>query len=83
MTFGDPLIIKEILVSRVPNIVKAGVVLIVGAVLSGCAIRPLGWGWGDHDGRGRGERHQVDSDRDHGRSPGYDNSRDDGRRRGW
>ncbi len=77
------MIIKEILVSLVRSIVKASVALIVGVALSGCVVRPLGWGWGDRDGHRRGERHQVDSDRDRGRSPGYDNSRDDTRRRGW
>ena len=57
---------------------KVGVALLVGAALSGCVVRPL-W-WGDRDGRGRGGHQQFDQD--HGRSPGNDGSRDDGRRRG-
>ncbi len=77
------MVIKEILVSFVRSFTKASVALLVGVALSGCVVRPLGWGWGDRYGHGRGERHQVDSDRDRGRSPGYDNSRDEARRRGW
>ena len=67
------------------NFLKASVVLIAGAALSGCVVRPLGWG--DRDGHRHGGRHYVDSDRDRdrdrGRSPGYGNARDETRRRGW
>ena len=78
------MVIKEIHVSLVRNSLKATVVLIAAAALSGCVVRPLGW---DRDGHRHGGRHYVDSDRDRdrdrGRSPGYDNSRDATRRRGW
>jgi len=76
------LVIKELHVSLVRSSLKAGVVLIAGIALSGCVVRPLGWG-GDRDGYRHGGRTYVDSDRDRGRSPGYDNSRDGTRRRGW
>ena len=62
------------------NSLKATLVLIAAAALSGCVVRPLGW---DRDGHRHGGRQYVDSDRDRGRSPGYDNSRDATRRRGW
>ncbi len=61
------------------NVAKATLVLIVGVALSGCIVRPLGWGWGE--GGGHGGRHYSDSDR--GGSQGYDNSRGDQRRRSW
>jgi hypothetical protein len=80
------MIIKEILVSIVRNLAKASLVVMVGVTLSGCVVRPLGWGWWDGDGGRRGGgRHQ--SGYDQGRSQGgygnqgYDNSRDG--RRGW
>ena len=75
----DPKFTKEILVSLFRNVARATLVLIVGVALSGCVIRPLGWGWGD--GGGRGGRHYSDSDREG--SQGYDNSRGDQRRRNW
>jgi hypothetical protein len=74
----NALFTKEIILSLVHHLAKVGVALIVGAALSGCVVRPLGWG--DRGGHGRGDRHQVDPDR--GRSPGYDHPRDQDRRRG-
>jgi len=74
--------IKEIHVSLARNSLKATVVLIAAAAVSGCVVRPLGWGW-DRDGHRHGGSHYVDSDRDRGHSPGYENSREDTRRRGW
>ena len=76
------MVIKESDVSLVRNFLKASVALIAAVALSGCVVRPLGWGW-DRDGHRDGGRHYVDSDRDRGRSPGYDNSRDETWRRGW
>ena len=56
----------------------AGAILLLGVAVSGCVIRPLGWG--GHGGHGHGERDQADSNS--GNSHGGDNHRGDERRRG-
>jgi len=65
---------KEINVKLSRLFAQVALVLVAGAALSGCVIRPIGWGYRD------GEHHHADSDR--GRSPGYDNSRGEPRYRG-
>ncbi|MEI2679670.1 MAG: hypothetical protein V9G29_18470 [Burkholderiaceae bacterium] len=55
---------------------RIGIVLMVGASLSGCVVRPL-W-WGDHGGHRHGEHRDYGADRD--RDRGHDQSRDDLRR---
>ena len=69
--------------SIVRNLTRASLVVIVGVALSGCVVRPLGWGWGDGGGHRRGGGHYVESDRDHGRSQGYGHPREEPRRRSW
>jgi hypothetical protein len=65
---------KEILMSFIRHLSRIGIVLIAGAALSGCVVRPL-W-WGDHGGHRHGEQRDHGADRDRG----HDHSRDDSRR---
>ena len=67
---------KEIQMSFIRHLSRIGLVLIVGASLSGCVVRPL-W-WGDHGGHRHGEQRDHGSDRD--RDRGHDHGRDDYRR---
>jgi len=73
-----PLVAKEINVKLSRILAQVGAALVAGVALSGCVIRPIGWGY--RDGQGGGEHHHADSDR--GRSPGYDNSRGEPKYRG-
>lgn len=63
--------------SLVRHLSRITLVLLVGASLSGCVVRPL-W-WGDHGGHRHGDHRDQASDRD--RDRGHDHSRDRSDRR--
>lgn len=83
MVSGGQVIIKEIVMSLVRIWVRASLVVIAGAVLSGCVVRPLGWGWVDRGGYGRGDHRQYAPERD--RSGHYEHyyQREEPRRNRW